>query len=115
MGVQKRRIYDITNVLEGIGYIQKIHKNKMRWIGGTMDEHITKEILDLDLEIQACNDKNQQLDNEIFLMAQKLKQETEEKKYLNYLVEDDLREIMDNIEQKPTSMLVVLAAEGATV
>jgi len=35
--VQKRRIYDITNVLEGIGYIEKIHKNKMRWIGGTMD------------------------------------------------------------------------------
>ena len=29
LGVQKRRIYDITNVLEGIGYIQKIHKNKI--------------------------------------------------------------------------------------
>jgi hypothetical protein len=34
---------------------------------------------------------------------------------LNYLVEDDLREIMDNIEEKPNSMLVVMAAEGATV
>lgn len=31
-------------------------------------------------------------------MAQKLKTETEQKKYLNYLVEDDLREIMENIE-----------------
>lgn len=37
LAVQKRRIYDITNVLEGIGYIQKIHKNKMKWIGGPMD------------------------------------------------------------------------------
>jgi transcription factor E2F3 len=27
LGVQKRRIYDITNVLEGIGLIQKSHKN----------------------------------------------------------------------------------------
>jgi hypothetical protein len=113
--VQKRRIYDITNVLEGIGYIQKIHKNKMRWIGGTMDEHITKEITDLDNDIQASIDRNHQIDNEIFLMAQKLKTETEQKKYLNYLVEDDLREIMENIEEKPSSILVVLAAEGATV
>lgn len=75
-----------------------------------MDEHITKEIADLDAEIQVCAEKNQHLDNEIFLVAQKLKQETEQKKYLNYLVEDDLREIMENIQQKPTSMLVVVAA-----
>lgn len=29
--VQKRRIYDITNVLEGIGLIEKTIKNKIRW------------------------------------------------------------------------------------
>ena len=28
--VQKRRIYDITNVLEGIGLIEKTIKNKIR-------------------------------------------------------------------------------------
>ena len=32
--VQKRRIYDITNVLEGIGLIEKSVKNKIRWTGG---------------------------------------------------------------------------------
>lgn len=31
---QKRRIYDITNVLEGIGLIQKKSKNSIQWIGG---------------------------------------------------------------------------------
>lgn len=31
--VQKRRIYDITNVLEGIGLIEKISKNHIRWKG----------------------------------------------------------------------------------
>ena len=31
--VQKRRIYDITNVLEGIGLIEKSVKNKIRWKG----------------------------------------------------------------------------------
>ena len=31
--VQKRRIYDITNVLEGIGLICKERKNNIRWNG----------------------------------------------------------------------------------
>ncbi|AQK71916.1 Purple acid phosphatase 3 [Zea mays] len=31
--VQKRRIYDITNVLEGIGLIEKKLKNNIRWKG----------------------------------------------------------------------------------
>lgn len=30
-GVQKRRIYDITNVLEGIGMIEKKSKNMIQW------------------------------------------------------------------------------------
>ena len=31
--VQKRRIYDITNMLEGIGLICKVSKNNIRWYG----------------------------------------------------------------------------------
>ncbi|KAI8069318.1 E2F/DP family winged-helix DNA-binding domain-containing protein [Gongronella butleri] len=34
LNVQKRRIYDITNVLEGIRLIEKNAKNHVRWIGG---------------------------------------------------------------------------------
>ena len=33
LDVQKRRIYDITNVLEGIGLIRKVSKNNIRWEG----------------------------------------------------------------------------------
>ena len=29
--VQKRRIYDITNVLEGIGILEKKSKNTIQW------------------------------------------------------------------------------------
>lgn len=29
--VQKRRIYDITNVLEGIGILEKKSKNNIQW------------------------------------------------------------------------------------
>ena len=31
LGVQKRRLYDITNVLEGIQLIEKMGKNSIRW------------------------------------------------------------------------------------
>lgn len=37
LGVQKRRIYDITNVLEGIGLICKVSKNNIRWDGPGSD------------------------------------------------------------------------------
>lgn len=30
--VEKRRIYDITNVLEGVYFIEKDGKNTFRWI-----------------------------------------------------------------------------------
>lgn len=36
--VQKRRIYDITNVLEGINLIERYKKNHVRWIGTAPDE-----------------------------------------------------------------------------
>ena len=38
LNVQKRRIYDITNVLEGIGLIEKIEKNKIKWKEGTIED-----------------------------------------------------------------------------
>ncbi|XP_030243758.1 transcription factor E2f1 isoform X2 [Drosophila navojoa] len=34
LSVQKRRIYDITNVLEGIGILEKKSKNNIQWRGG---------------------------------------------------------------------------------
>lgn len=35
LGVKKRRIYDITNVLEGVGLLHKTSKNLIQWQGGT--------------------------------------------------------------------------------
>ncbi|OTF70959.1 transcription factor E2F3-like protein, partial [Euroglyphus maynei] len=35
--VQKRRIYDITNVLEGVGLLHKTSKNNIQWRGGLSD------------------------------------------------------------------------------
>ncbi|KAI9299494.1 E2F/DP family winged-helix DNA-binding domain-containing protein, partial [Cunninghamella echinulata] len=38
LNVQKRRIYDITNVLEGIQLIEKVSKNHVKWIGSKIRE-----------------------------------------------------------------------------
>lgn len=73
LGVQKRRIYDITNVLEGIGYIQKIHKNKMKWVGGTMNLESAKEVLILDQEIEKCLQQAQVAEEEILLLTRRLR------------------------------------------
>ena len=37
LGVQKRRIYDITNVLEGVGLIEKRTRNHIAWTGRMED------------------------------------------------------------------------------
>ena len=38
LGVQKRRLYDITNVLEGIGLIVKENKNNVSWAPQFLDK-----------------------------------------------------------------------------
>ena len=35
--MQKRRIYDITNVLEGVGLLEKTSKNNIKWNGGLIE------------------------------------------------------------------------------
>ncbi|KAG7482807.1 transcription factor E2F4-like [Solea senegalensis] len=58
---QKRRIYDITNVLEGVGLIMKISKRKVKWIGANPgQETFDRRVLELkceldDLEQNICN------------------------------------------------------------
>lgn len=38
MNVRKRRIYDVTNVLDGIGLFRKTAKNRVGWIQGSLDD-----------------------------------------------------------------------------
>ncbi|CAI0391189.1 unnamed protein product [Linum tenue] len=65
--VQKRRIYDITNVLEGIGLIEKTLKNRIRWKGadasnsGNADGNSSQ----LQAEIEKLSLEEQNLDNQI--------------------------------------------------
>ncbi|NXL33887.1 E2F6 factor, partial [Glaucidium brasilianum] len=42
LGVRKRRVYDITNVLDGINLIQKRSKNLIQWVGSNFDQVVGK-------------------------------------------------------------------------
>ena len=62
---QKRRIYDITNVLEGIGLIEKKNKNCIQWRGAVPGSN-TQESVDrlavLKEEIEELDDFEKVLD-----------------------------------------------------
>ncbi|XP_026470959.1 transcription factor E2F4-like [Ctenocephalides felis] len=62
---QKRRIYDITNVLEGIGLIEKRSKNSIRWKGagpGCNSIEATERLNKLKIEISQLEEQEKQLD-----------------------------------------------------
>ncbi|KAF8109148.1 hypothetical protein N665_0102s0057 [Sinapis alba] len=63
--VQKRRIYDITNVLEGIGLIEKTTKNHIRWKGadnlGQLE--LGNQISRLKLEVESMQSEENRLDD----------------------------------------------------
>jgi transcription factor E2F3 len=65
--VQKRRIYDITNVLEGVDLIEKTLKNMIRWKGFDMSKPKERErqISALKEEIESLYDEESRLDDEI--------------------------------------------------
>jgi len=43
LNVSKRRVYDITNVLEGLGLMTKWSVNSVKWIGGNIDDVVKEE------------------------------------------------------------------------
>ncbi|KAH6793660.1 E2F transcription factor 1 [Perilla frutescens var. hirtella] len=92
--VQKRRIYDITNVLEGIGLIEKKLKNRIQWKGadvlrpGEVDSDIQGEVENLNVE--ECK-----LDEHIREMQEKLRglSEVEDNEKWLFITEEDFKNL----------------------
>ncbi|KAL6650638.1 hypothetical protein ACP70R_009563 [Stipagrostis hirtigluma subsp. patula] len=94
LDVQKRRMYDITNVLEGIGLIEKKHKNRIRWKGSSDTEpNVDNDISVLEKEVENLNLQEQALDEHISEMREKLQEFTEDESNQRwlYLTEDDIK------------------------
>ncbi|XVE56153.1 hypothetical protein DITRI_Ditri03aG0214600 [Diplodiscus trichospermus] len=95
--VQKRRIYDITNVLEGIGLIEKTSKNHIHW--KRYDDAGSKELDDqvtrLKAEIQSLYAEERRLDDYIREMQESLRSLDEDVNYQKclFLTEEDIMSI----------------------
>lgn len=73
---QKRRIYDITNVLEGIGLIEKKSKNSIQWKGagpGCNTQEVGEKLTDLKEEIRKLEDHEHLLDTHTQWIQQSIK------------------------------------------
>ncbi|KAG8517852.1 Transcription factor E2F1 [Galemys pyrenaicus] len=71
--VQKRRIYDITNVLEGIQLITKKSKNHIQWLGNQAAVGISGQLEELTQDLQQLQENERQLDHLIHVCTTQLR------------------------------------------
>ncbi|CAH1154073.1 unnamed protein product [Phaedon cochleariae] len=102
---QKRRIYDITNVLEGIGLIEKKSKNSIQWkpyackcLPGTNSQEFSVKVSQLKKELAKLSDYEHELDLHRLWIEQSIRNTTEDletKKFL-YVEDEDFADIYDS-------------------
>jgi len=91
LNVQKRRIYDITNVLEGIGLVEKKSKNTVHWCGAR-DQDFNPQQADLHADISALESEENELDDLLRNAELELKLLNQDKQHA-YVSYQDLRNI----------------------
>ncbi|XP_076834974.1 transcription factor E2F2 isoform X2 [Brachyhypopomus gauderio] len=102
--VQKRRIYDITNVLEGVQLIRKKSKNNIQWlVGGVFEGSVSgserpntlrRELADLDRKERVLDDLIQSSTNQL----RDLTENTANQRF-GYVTYQDIRSITSLQEQ----------------
>ncbi|CAA2978270.1 transcription factor E2FB-like [Olea europaea subsp. europaea] len=95
--VQKRRIYDITNVLEGIGLIEKKIKNRIQWKGLDVSGpgEVNESLPSLQAEVESLNMEEHRLDEQIREMEEKLRgfSEDENNQKWLFVTEEDIKSL----------------------
>lgn len=98
LNVQKRRIYDITNVLEGIGILEKKSKNNIQWkceknsIDGSNSFAFGTELDNKQLEMEMLEQKENNLDKLIKKIRDEINAQFHNTNYA-YVTNSDLKNI----------------------
>jgi len=109
LNVQKRRIYDITNVLEGIGLIEKKSKNNIVWCGGSVECANGDEVPRLYDTLSLLSEEEQILDQQLQERQAELKRLVEDHTGVAYVTHDDIRNLQEMNDQ---TIIAVRAATG---
>ncbi|KAH8975793.1 hypothetical protein BDL97_01G177700 [Sphagnum fallax] len=114
--VQKRRIYDITNVLEGVGLIEKKLKNRIQWkgVGVARPEAAEDDEAALQAEVKELLMVEQSLDDRIREMRERLRtlSENESNKKWLYVTDEDIKSL--SCFQNET-LIAIKAPHGTTL
>ncbi|KAK7864019.1 hypothetical protein R5R35_000121 [Gryllus longicercus] len=109
---QKRRIYDITNVLEGIGLIEKKSKNSIQWKGagpGCNTQEMATRLSGLKREIAILEDHEAKLDTHKQWVQQSIRNITDdvENSHLAYITHEDIYKCFEG-----NTLLAIQAPNG---
>lgn len=103
--VQKRRIYDITNVLEGIGILEKKSKNNIQWKCGNSFQTIDRTD-EIRMESERLEQKENELNTLIDQIRNELYTEISRNDQLAYVKNTDLL----NVELFKDQIIIVIKA-----
>ncbi|XP_062381714.1 transcription factor E2F5 [Sardina pilchardus] len=109
---QKRRIYDITNVLEGVGLIEKRTKNTIQWKGeksGCQTQEMLDQVEHLKAQILELEMKECELDQQEALVQECLKNLSEDpiNSSYKYVTHEDICDSFSG-----DTLLAVMAPSG---
>ncbi|CAK7329139.1 unnamed protein product [Dovyalis caffra] len=115
--VQKRRIYDITNVLEGIGLIEKKLKNRIQWKGldvsrpGEADDN---NVATLQAEVDNLTIEERRLDEQTREMQERLRDLSEDENNQKWLfvTEEDIKSLPGFQNE---TLIAIKAPHGTTL
>ena len=112
--VQKRRIYDITNVLEGIGLIEKSGKNGIEWKGELNipeDTQLDHEIIKYRRELQAAKEQEKVYENSIKVLNESFNELATNSLYpeLAYVAYNDLSKLSASEEYRGKKLFAISA------
>ncbi|XP_076931167.1 transcription factor E2FA-like [Bidens hawaiensis] len=98
LNTSKRRLYDVTNVLDGIGLIEKDCKNRIRWKreDSSKPEEMTDDVAQLKAEIEELSLQENALDENIREMQDEIRNLSEDdnnQKWL-YVTHDDIKNML---------------------